>query len=489
LGVAFAGLASAQNVGYVIPNSVVQNFVNVVMISGQQWVGQADISFLARPLQNPSMRAYLGLDTEGKKGDLQSTKEQRGVQIRTVSPFSELKKAGVQKTDVLVEVDGQGVTDMGQVSLSGGDDKFLVDLDALISQKERVSTSNVPLLPGQAIGQKELTGKEDNLPGGMPGGMPGGAPGGAPPGAVPVMIVQPGGKHQVVMMSPEQAQQLVAASSGNSGKPPPPPAWSHPEKLNPIPTNFVFLRRQCEKGVAKVSQIPVTANLVPLPPLVPRFNDKSVGITQAEIGTREATRLGFAANPQYYAIGGLVWSVLSQPLFVDLQGRLPHATGLCMYRWKRAQAEDPEKREFGGCGTETEEVVVLLRGLDHTVNQHYGTGLVRVLRYFNGEPVVSLKGLIQQTANAFKSKTKYLSFTFEPLDDGEDLAGGRADPDIVLDTMDVMKAESTGEILAAYGLQAPCSEDLAATYKEAFTVQKPANANVDLNMQMQQMPM
>jgi len=434
----------------------VNNFVNVVMRAGQQWVGQADMSFLARPLQNPSMRAYWGL----------GSKEHRGVQLRTVSPFSELKAAGVRKTDVLVEVDGQRITDMAKVSLSGGHDKFLVDLDALTSQKERVVTNNVPLMPGQAIGQKELTGKQDAPTGGTPGGMPGAA------------VMQPGGtqqQQQVNMMNPG------GGAGGSSPGKPQAPAWSHTEKLNPAPTNFVFMRRTCGKGGAKVSEIPVTANLVPLPPLVPRFDDAAVGINQGEIGIRAAIELGFATKPRYFAIGGLVWSVLSQPLFTELQGNLPHATGLCMYRWKRPQAEDPDKREFGGCGTETDEVVVLLRGLDHTVNQHYGMQMVRVLRYFNGEPVVSLKGLVDQTANAFKSKTKYLSFTFEPLDDGEDVAGGRADPDIVLDAEDVARAEATGEILAAYGLQAPVSEDLLATYQKAFTVQKPDDLS---NMQM-----
>ena len=58
-----------------------------------------------------------------------------------------------------------------------------------------------------------------------------------------------------------------------------------------------------------------------------------------------------------------------------------------------------------------------------------------------------MKGLIQQTANAFKSKTKYLSFTFEPLDDGEDLAGGRADPDIVLDTILLVVVGMIGMII------------------------------------------
>merc|ERR1719160_1077455 len=110
---------------------------------------------------------------------------------------------------------------------------------------------------------------------------------------------------------------------------------------------------------------------------------------------------------------------------------------LCMYRWKRASAEDDGHSALGGCGTETTEVVVMLRGFDHKVNEYYGKSLVRVLRLFNGEPVESLKGLIGQVGNAFQSNARFLSFSFEALEDGQDLAASEHDPDIILDAKEV----------------------------------------------------
>jgi len=268
---------------------------------------------------------------------------------------------------------------------------------------------------------------------------------------------------------------VVSANSGGKGGPTTPsapgkpsaPAWSKPDELKYVPTNLMLLRRECKNGKAVMSRVPVSMNLLPVPPLVPRFDDSAVGITEGEIGRRKARELGFASTPSYYAVGGLVWSVLSQPLINAVGEKVPHATSLCMYRWKRAgnTLDGP----LGDCGTETDQVVILLRGLDHKVNENYGKNLIRVLRFINAEPVVSLKGLIGQVAQAFQSKTPYLTFTFAALEDGEDVSGNGEDPDVVLDTAAVLKTEASGEILSAYGLQSPVSEDLAEDYKKAMS--------------------
>lgn len=241
--------------------------------------------------------------------------------------------------------------------------------------------------------------------------------------------------------------------------------------LQYTPTNLMLLRRECDGGKAKISRISMSAELGPISPLVPRFDDTAVGLTQADIGTRKAQELGFAATPSYFVVGGLVWTILSQPLFNNLAENdfsVPHATTLCMYRWKQASAKDAANSAFGGCGTETKEVVVLLKGLDHKVNENYGMSLVRVLKFFNGEPVESLAGLIGQVGRAFQSKSRFLSFSFDALEDGNDLAASENDPDIVLNAKEVIKAEASGEILSSYGLQSPVSEDLGEAYKNAM---------------------
>jgi hypothetical protein len=458
LGLAFAGLDGAQNVGYVIPNTVVQNFIQAVVRGGQQWIAQTDFGVRVKPMQNPSLRRYWGLG-----------EEDHGVQIRTVAPLSGLQKAGLRKTDVLLSIDGKSVTDDGKVSLKGGDDKFLVDLDVLITQKQRVvQGGEIALRDMQAIGQSELVGnrgKQEKNNAGLP--MP-----------APV-----GGTNQSVA-----GENGVSGSSGsNTGGPGPlasgksPAPWNHPDQLKYVPTNLVVLRRECSNGKAKMSKVPISMNLMPVPPLVPRFDDAAVGIRQHDIGKRAAVDLGFAATPSYYVVGGFVWSVLSQPLINALAEKgisLPHSTSLCMYRWKQSEAAKATATTDadvnlgdgprGDCGTETDQVVVLLRGLDHKVNQYYGKSLIRVLRYVNSEPVVSLKGLIDQVGKSFQAQNSYLTFTFAALEDGEDVGGSGEDPDIVLNANDVMKVESSGEILAAYGLQSPVSEDLLEDYKKAM---------------------
>jgi len=387
--------------------------------------------------------------------------EDHGVQIRTVAPLSGLQEAGLRKTDVLLNVDGLSVTDNGQVSLQGGEDKFLVDLDVLITQKERVVPGGeTSLRDKQAIGQRELTGKRAKEQ----------APNSGSPVPVPV-----GGVMFGANQTTPGSNGVVSGSSGNSGGPgtPSTPAWSKPNEVKYLPTNLVLLRRECVNGKAKMSRIPLSMNLMPVPPLVPRFDDTAVGINSGEIGQRTTQKLGFAATPSYYVVGGLVWSVLSQPLVNSLAengAQLPHATSLCMYRWKRsAKAKATEAdAPMGDCGTEAEQIVVLLRGLDHKVNENYGKNLIRVLKLVNDEPVVSLKGLMGQVATSFQSKNPFLTFTFAALEDGEDVSGNGEDPDIVLNSAEVMRVESTGEILAAYGLQSPVSEDLAEDYKKAM---------------------
>jgi S1-C subfamily serine protease len=228
LGLAFAGLDGAQNVGYVIPNTVVQNFIQAVVRGGQQWIAQTDFGVRVKPMQNPSLRRYWGLG-----------EEDHGVQIRTVAPLSGLQKAGLRKTDVLLSIDGKSVTDDGKVSLKGGDDKFLVDLDVLITQKQRVMQGGeIALRDMQAIGQSELVGnrgKQEKNNAGLP--MP-----------APV-----GGTNQSVA-----GENGVSGSSGsNTGGPGPlasgksPAPWNHPDQLKYVPTNLVVLRRECMQWQSK----------------------------------------------------------------------------------------------------------------------------------------------------------------------------------------------------------------------------------------------
>lgn len=360
------------------------------------------------------------------------------------------------------------------VSFKTNEGQVLVDLDILVTQKQRVLAGGESALrEKQAIGPNELFGKHGNHQdphGGLPMPL-------AIAGATP-------GKNQT---APAE-NGVMSGSSGTSGGPgplvgskPSAPSWSKPNELKYVPTNVLLQRRECVNGKAKMSRVPLSMNLMPVPPLVPRFDDAAVGIRPDDIGERAAQQLGFAATPSYYVVGGFVWSVLSQPLVNSIRSAgasLPHSTSLCMYRWRRSattNTADPDaEKALGDCGTETDQVVVLLRGLDHKVNENYGKSLIRVLRYVNNEPVVSLKGLIGQVAKSFQANNPYLTFTFAALEDGEDVSGTGEDPDIVLNAAEVMKTGD--EILAEYGLQSPVSEDLLPDYQKAMAPLNSATA-------------
>lgn len=159
-------------------------------------------------------------------------------------------------------------------------------------------------------------------------------------------------------------------------------------------------------------------------------------------------------QPSYFIAGGLVWSILTEDLVKqsDALGlSVPSATlAEGLYRWRA----NPE-----------EEVVVLLRSLEHSCNKFYDTSSMRVLKFFNDEPVVNLKSFAQSFGDALRNKERFLRLAFAPLDD-VDASGGVGDPDIVLDAEACAGADL--ELTRALAISSPASPDLADLYKEAM---------------------
>ena len=107
VGVAFQGYSGdvAQNVGYMIPVPVIERFLKD--ISDGHYDGYMDLSISTFPLQNPAMRAALGL-----------ADDDRGIMVGSVA--AEGCSDGVLKQgDVLLDIDGHEIASDGFVVLDG----------------------------------------------------------------------------------------------------------------------------------------------------------------------------------------------------------------------------------------------------------------------------------------------------------------------------------------------------------------------------------
>jgi len=208
------------------------------------------------------------------------------------------------------------------------------------------------------------------------------------------------------------------------------------EKAINSTTKLSFQRAtQGDTSYKKEKDFDVTVTLNPLQPLVPRTLDQH------------------DLNPStYFMLGGLVWTIFTEDLVIQAKHMngvfIPAAThAAALHRWR----ENPD-----------EEVVVLLRSLEHPCNKWYSAGMVRVLSHFNGQPVRNMKQFVANVGGALKKQTELLKFTFGALDD-DDTAGGPDDPDIVLDTGLCTGADK--ELMMTHQVKSPASMDLKDVYK------------------------
>jgi len=105
VGVAFQGLRTADNTGYMIPSPVILRFLKD--IEDGRYDQYTDLGISDFPLFNPAMRKAFALPDDGL-----------GVLITDVLPTSPADGL-VQANDVLLAVDGNPVDSAGQVTLDG----------------------------------------------------------------------------------------------------------------------------------------------------------------------------------------------------------------------------------------------------------------------------------------------------------------------------------------------------------------------------------
>lgn len=138
-GVAFQGLRSADNTGYIIPTPVVRRFLKD--IEDGKYDHYADLGISEFPIHNPAMRKALGLPPNSP-----------GVLITNVVPTSSADGV-LQPGDVLVSLDGLPIDRAGQVTIDGES----VNLNEVIERKFAGDKVKIRFLRERAWNDVEIT--------------------------------------------------------------------------------------------------------------------------------------------------------------------------------------------------------------------------------------------------------------------------------------------------------------------------------------------
>lgn len=132
VGIASSGLPSQQNVGYIIPSSIAQMFVDEFDATGK-WSGISEIGIEVVALESDSMRRYL------RMGD------SKGVLVSDVATLGALH-SHVREGDVVTHVDGKDVTNEGDIPFVAAGQKIFLAVDALVTQKPKGGSTTFRIL-------------------------------------------------------------------------------------------------------------------------------------------------------------------------------------------------------------------------------------------------------------------------------------------------------------------------------------------------------
>jgi S1-C subfamily serine protease len=139
VGVAFQGLQAGDNIGYMIPTTIIAHFLKDIEDGKYDGFGSFGIS-LFPGLHNPAYKQYLKVPAE-----------QEGVIVTDILKNS--TAAGVlQKGDVLVNVDGYDIENDGRVSIDG----CSLELSEIMDRKQIGETLRVTLYRDGEKLEKEL---------------------------------------------------------------------------------------------------------------------------------------------------------------------------------------------------------------------------------------------------------------------------------------------------------------------------------------------
>lgn len=109
-GIAFQGQKKGEALGYIIPPDIIRHFL--VDIQDGKVDGFSDILFAMDLMENPAKRRYYRMDSA-----------RTGVVVDDVD--SVLGKDSIRKDDIILEIDGYKVSNIGRIRLAGGEVRSL----------------------------------------------------------------------------------------------------------------------------------------------------------------------------------------------------------------------------------------------------------------------------------------------------------------------------------------------------------------------------
>ena len=109
-GIAFQGQKKGEALGYIIPPDIIRHFL--VDIQDGKVDGFSDILFAMDLMENPAKRRYYRMDSA-----------RTGVVVDDVD--SVLGKDSIRKDDIILEIDGYKVSNIGRIRLAGGEARSL----------------------------------------------------------------------------------------------------------------------------------------------------------------------------------------------------------------------------------------------------------------------------------------------------------------------------------------------------------------------------
>lgn len=133
VGVASSGRPGAQNVGYVIPVSIVHLFLDEVKNTGS-WSGVSELGLVWRNLESDSYRSYIGM-SEG----------QTGVLVEEVAPLGALHGV-VFPGDVITHIDGFRCSNEGKVPVTIAGQQVYVPIEAIVTSKPKGEETALTIL-------------------------------------------------------------------------------------------------------------------------------------------------------------------------------------------------------------------------------------------------------------------------------------------------------------------------------------------------------
>ena len=380
IGVAFQGIDGAQSIGYIIPALLARTFLTAVASAPKFRL--ADVPFRIQHLENRGLRRYL-----------QVPDRVTGVVVSAVSSLSAFAPLPQQTNASITATQG------GRCTCSNA------------SSAASLAAPSTPAAVGANWSSLPQHASAHHGAPSTPAAV------GANASALSIALAN------CSLQPNDVITHLDGVSVGDDGTVPLRPGervsldYLITSKVHDTPTELSILRYG--------RSLTLRAQLVPLPPPLPRWHD-------------------FDCTPEWVVIGGLVFSPLTAPLIEDAS-----SGGV------RSYVHDIFTREVGaknGFNTEpAREVVVLLDVLTGgDVNHGYEAEGWKVLTHLNGQPVESIAGLYFLWQQATREGTAFLEFGF----------GGGTERKIVLEQAAVR--ESEGLLLNLHGIPARASAGVIA---------------------------